>query len=510
MAEIKRQDIGGVNEQISIPRAQAGGGLDTRGLESSMAEITNWMDRKRDIQDTIDANELLAEHSIEANRLQSETLKSDLRDDELISIYGNKLEQVNQGILKKARSENVRNLLAQQLPSRSAARLGQIQEESDKRFTASALAGYDRSLQLNTRAYASAKTPEERMEIRTRHQNAINILARMGVFDATHKQNETSRFQRSVELFDIEQAIQSNPDAGMEAITDPAKFLKKYPNVKIDDLENVFAKSVQLEDRQRTLFDRRKKEAREAVISTVDEAVIRGKIDFDQLNQLRDRGLLAPEDYRRSAAAIQKLDEEGGQDDPSVKGDIETRIRLNPFSVGTPEIIGAFNQKRLSRKGMNEVLDLRSTWQRAQESDARSAAAEGRAASEAKIDPRLKGPLFADGKQKIDQIVGKGLTISGINVDADTRRRWGAASDEYLQQVVNEPNRSHADIANEIITRYQGPAKAAEIAPQIYRNTKAARGVDFQRILKDFDAEKDPKKKNELRALIKKLQETKE
>ncbi len=493
MAELPRVELGKVQSGLSLPRVTPG--TAGKGLSDLGDEILGYAKAKQDINDTIEANELLAEHSIKARELQSTMLRSDIREDQLAPTYEKAIGDLNQEITNKARSQNVRDMLAQNLPSRTAAKVNEIQSESDRRFTATALAGYERALTLNTRDYAGATTDAQRAEIKDRHLKSLEVLSRMGIFDADRRQKEADRFSRQVELFDVERALNKDPEAGMEAITDPKKFLEKYPNVKIDDLDNIFTKSVQIEERQRTLLKQRRKDAQDEVVGIIDESVIRGKMDFDKLDNLRDRKLISPEDYRRSALALQKQSEEGGVDDPKVKGEFETMIRQWPQYVTESNLITSFNNGFLSRKGLNELLDLKQKWTKAKEDEAD------------KVDPRLKGPLYTEGKSKIDQVVGKGLTISGVAVDDNTRRRWGAAMDEYLERVVKERDKSHAQIADEIVQRYQGAAKPAEVVPFKYQDPKKPSGVDLGRLKQDYLKEKDPRERERIMNLMRRLKE---
>jgi hypothetical protein len=453
---------------------------------------------KKDINDTIELNELLAEHTIKARELQSQLLRTDTSDDLLGPTYERQIGELNDVLLKKAKSQTVRDLLSSHLPTKTASKVNEIQGEADKRFTANVLAGYERTLQMNTVAYAGAKTDQDRKEISGRHLLSIEILKEKGVLDEAHYQQEHQRFLRSIQLFDVERALQADPSAGIEAILSPGKFLEKYPNVKLEDLDNFYAKSVQLEERQRVNLERRRKEAREKAVGIIDEATIKGHMDFDKLNQLRDKDLISPEDYRRNAQAIHKQDEEGGVDNPAVRGQFETSIRLSPHSVTTANMIDAFNRGALSRKGLNDLFDLKEKWLKHNEEQAE------------KVDPRLKGPLYSEGKAKIDQVIGKGLTISGIQVDDNTRRRWGAAMDEYLEEVQRDRTKSHQVIADEIIKKYQGPTKAAEVTPFQFQDPSKPKRVDAKKLLDAWKRESDPRKKRELGELIDKIREAKE
>jgi hypothetical protein len=476
----------------SITRPRATPGTTGQGLQQLGKEVLDFAQAKKNVEDTIEVNELLAEHSIRSRELQSEMLRTDLREDELGPEFEKRIKDLNTEIEGKARSQTVKDLLRSHLPSKTASKIGEIHAERDRRFTATALAGYERSVQLNTRAYAGAASDDERLQIRERHLAAMNVLGRMGVFSAEQLQKENSKFQRGIEIFDVQRAIQADPNAGLEALINPKKFLEKYPNVQMDDLDNIFEKGVQVEEQQRRLLQQRKKDAREAVISTIDEGVIRGKVTFEQLNTLRDRGLMDPDDYRRNATLIQKQDEEGGMDDPRTRGLLETRIRLNPYSVNTRELLGELERGGLSRKGVNDLLDLKHKWEKALKDDANT------------TDPRLRGPLYSAGKTKIDRIIGKGLGgIFGL-LDEDTQRRYGAALDLYNDKVMKEPNRSHQDISDEIIKTFRGPP-GKDFVPQKYKGQKEGT-VDTKKLIEDYQ-KADPQTKKFLGALIDALQD---
>jgi hypothetical protein len=199
-----------------------------------------------------------------------------------------------------------------------------------------------------------------------------------------------------------------------------------------------------------------------------------------------------PDDYRRNATLIQKQDEEGGMDDPRTRGLLETRIRLNPYSVNTRELLGELERGGLSRKGVNDLLDLKHKWEKALKDDANT------------TDPRLRGPLYSAGKTKIDRIIGKGLGgIFGL-LDEDTQRRYGAALDLYNDKVMKEPNRSHQDISDEIIKTFRGPP-GKDFVPQKYKGQKEGT-VDTKKLIEDYQ-KADPQTKKFLGALIDALQD---
>lgn len=482
----------GPGARLNMPAVPAGtGGEMIAELGDTLTKIAQ---AKRDVQDTIEANELLAEHTIRSREKQSELLRTDLDDEQIVPSYQTELETINQEIIGKAKSDNVRNMLSAQLPGRSAGKVNEMRAESDSRFTAKALGRDLEAEQMISKAYAIAGTDEERASLKQMRIDSIGVLASRGVYNENEKKKAISKSLHGFELYEAQRAVQTNPSLGLKALTEPAEFLKQFPNLKIEDLDKIFSESVQVEERRYQLLQRKRKDVRELHESAIDEAVIRNQMDWNTLNALREQGMISPERYRAAATQLQKNLEEGttAANDPSFKGNLETQIRLNPYSVKIGAVMEGLNSGKLSRKDANELLDLKQKWQKALKEDAES------------TDPRLKGPLYQTGKGKIDRIIGKGMGgIFGL-IDAETQRQWGAATDEYQARLMKERDKTPAEIADDIILKFKGPPDKT-IVPKGYQKKDGS--PDHQKLLDAMKTVKDPTARKFIDTMIEALME---
>jgi hypothetical protein len=502
MPKLQLPDVGKVQGDTNYARttADTSGG---RALEKLGDSLQNTSRILKDINDSIESNELLAEHTIAARGIQSSLEREGYQSDEMVPEYEKRLKSLNEEVFKKAKSSDVRARLQQILPMRGAAYTSEVQQHADQRFKSEALAGYERMLQKNTTAYALAKSDQERELLKNQHLGTLDVLSSRYVITPEQREKEGQRFSRSVELFDVQRNILADPSAGLDALLNPTHFLEKYPNVKIEDLDNIYGSSLQAQELQTRQLEKARKEARESIISRVDEETIRGGMTFDKLNQLRDSNLISPDDYRRNALAIQKITEEGGPGDPYTQGLLATRIRLNPKSVSTSEITSGLNNGSLSRKGVNELLDLKHTWERNAAADARAEKLANK--PDAPTTPtRLKGPLYSVGKNKIDRIIGKGMGGMLGMLDPESQRIYGNAIDLYQERAMKEPNKPHAQISDEIIEMFKGPVDVKEVVPGKYKNEKGNPAWD--KIKQDY-LKADPSTKKFMDGLVGKLKE---
>jgi hypothetical protein len=480
MPKQQRAGYDKLNSSLNLPRAEPGQvGRAVTQLGNQLQSIS---EVKRDIDNAIEANELLAEHTIASRTMQSDLEREGFQSNELQPAYEKRIEELNKQVLGKAKSADVRARLEQILPLRSAARIDEVRQQADQRFKSEALAGYERVLQKNTTAYALAKTDQEREVLKNQHLGTLDVLTSRYVISPEQREKEGQRFSRQVELFDVQRMILADPSVGLDALLSPEKFLERFPNVKIDDLDNIYSNSVQAQDLQTRKLEAARKQARESIISKVDEDTIRGGMTWDKLNQLRDSQLISPEDYRRNALAMDKILDEGGKDDPSTYGQLATQIRLNPNSVSTSQILSPVNNGTLSRKGANELLDLKATWQRAHRAEVRADKALANAGNATPA--RLRGPLFQTAKNKIDRIIGRGMGGMLGMLDEESQRRYGQAIDLYMERTVREPNVSHQKISDEIIEMFKGPATTEDLIPPGYRNEKGK--ANWNKIREDY------------------------
>lgn len=488
---------GGPQGRLGYPSPQPAG-VD-RTIARLGEDLSAFAKAKQDIRDTVEANQLLAEFSILAREKQSEILFSNRDDNQIITDYEKELDTIGQDLRGRAKSANVQDLLSVHLPARLAGKINEMRGEQDQRFVTRSLADLANVTDANQKGILMAGTWQEREEIKQRQLATLEVFASKGVLDQAKKQEAAKGFLRSVDLFEIGQKMQYDPTFGARAITHPESVLEDHPNVTNADLGNILAGSVQAEEKAYQTLQRKRKELRESYEATVDEAGIRGQLTWDVLNTLNRNGVVSPETYRRNATLLESRVQDGGIDNPNIRGDLQTRIRLNPGSVSNGEILGHLGRD-LSRKTANELLDLKQTRTRLFQADAES------------TDPRFKGILFREGKEKIDQTVGKGLTISGIQVDDNTRRRWAAASDLYLERVSKERDKPQHQIANEVIELYQGPATPGEVMPERYRSDlppwKNTGGVNRDLLRQDYLRETDPIRRAELERLIDFLRRT--
>jgi hypothetical protein len=502
MPKLKQPDVGQVQGSTNYnrisPNVEGGKALERLGdqLQSTSRIL-------KDINDSIESNELLAEHTIAARGIQSSLEREGFQSDEMVPEYEKRLKSLNEEVLKKAKSSDVRARLQQALPMRGAAYTLEVQQHADQRFKSEALAGYERVLHKNTTAYALAKSDQEREILKNQHLGTLDVLSSRYVITPEQREKEAQRFSRSVELFDVQRNILADPSAGLDALLNPTGFLEKYPSVKIEDLDNIYGSSLQAQELQAKQLEKARKDARESIISKVDEETIRGGMSFDKLNQIRDSGLISPDDYRRNALAIQKITEEGGPGDSYTQGLLATRIRLNPKSVSNTEIVNGLNNGSLSRKGVNELLDLKHTWERNAAADARAEKLANK--PDAPTAPaRLKGPLYSVGKNKIDRIIGKGMGGMLGMLDEESQRRYGNAIDLYQERAMKEPNKSHSQISDEIIEMFKGPVDVQEIVPQKYRTEKGKPAWD--KIKEDY-MKADPATKKFMDGLVGRLKD---
>ncbi len=492
----------GPSGALNYPRATANPSGEALGEISESLYRAN--KAKRDIEDTIEANRLLSEHTVRAKEIQSELLRTDLREDEILPVYTKKLEELEKEIVGKARSGDVQQLLQQHIPNRNAGKLVEMSAESDRRFASQAMSKYEAAAVDDSVAYVSATSDADRKDIKNRHTRLIGILKSTGVFDDVSAGRAEKKFLRSLDLYDAKKSIQLVPEMGVLAITEPKKFLERFPGLTVEDLDNMFQESIQVQNHRYTLEQRQKKEKQDEATKLIDEGIIRGHIGLEDVTDAKTgkiirgisayRDLVPSETYTRMLHALDKQNQEGGFDDPKVKLNLKSRILNNPSSVSPAEISGSTG---LSGKSKIELLEYKETirksfYERASETD-----------------PAFKGPLFGEGKRKIMAVLGGMTENSQYFKDADDARRTTTAIDEYMERVRNKGTKDEATIADEIIEKYQKPQIRQELIKD-YRDDKKPDKYDFKKMLANYEKEKDPIKKRELAKALKELMETKE
>src|SRR5262245_16903065 len=130
----------GPNGGLNLPRATSNGAAE--GLAEINDTLFKSQQAKKDIEDTIEANRLLSEHTIRAKEIQTELMRSGMREDELLPAYTAQLDALQKEIVGKARSADVAQLLEQHIPNRNAGKIIEMSAESDRRFSSKAIAGY--------------------------------------------------------------------------------------------------------------------------------------------------------------------------------------------------------------------------------------------------------------------------------------------------------------------------------------------------------------------------------
>src|SRR5262245_17158845 len=90
----------GPSTQLNLPRAR--GNRTPDALMEINETILRSYKAKKDVEDTIEANKLLAEHGVRAREIQSELMRTDLREDQLIPAYTAKLEELNKDLIGRA------------------------------------------------------------------------------------------------------------------------------------------------------------------------------------------------------------------------------------------------------------------------------------------------------------------------------------------------------------------------------------------------------------------------
>src|SRR5262249_47583513 len=147
-------------------------------------------------------------------------------------------------LIGKTKSQDVVDLLNQHLPQRGAAKLIEMQAESDRRFADKAMGQLGQARTDNKTAYVMATSDAGRADAVNRHLNLLGIMKQTGVLDNVAYEKERLDFMRDVETFAIEKRIEADYKFGAKALTNPSEVMSQYPHFDIKNLDQVYAKSV--------------------------------------------------------------------------------------------------------------------------------------------------------------------------------------------------------------------------------------------------------------------------